>query len=61
MSVFDLEMLAMYHTSREPMRGICGQHDRAGRQEQGALALADPWLPWGDVPTLGTHMLVITD
>ncbi len=61
MSVFDLEMLAMYHTSREPMRGFVDRmFALEGKDKVLSLSLIHGF-PWGDVPTLGTHMLVITD
>lgn len=61
MSVFDCRMIAVFHTNREPMRGFV---DRLvaleGRDGVLSISVAHGF-PWGDVPGLGTRVLVITD
>jgi microcystin degradation protein MlrC len=60
-SVFDCAMISMFHTSRDPMRGFV---DRIKSLEghDGVLSVSIAHgFPWGDVPGLGTRVLVITD
>ncbi len=60
-AVVDCEMIAVLHTSRAPMRGYVDrlqQIERAGR----ALTISVVHgFPWGDVPDMGTRLLVYTD
>lgn len=60
-AVFDCQMIAMYHTPREPMRSFV---DRMSAMEKEAgvvsVSLAHGF-PWGDVPDMGTKVLVYTD
>lgn len=61
MSVFDCHMIDALHTTREPMRGFI---DRIRELEQrpGILSISVIHsFPWGDLPELGAHILVITD
>ncbi len=61
MAVYDCEMISIMHTSREPMRGFV---DRLLDMEQqtGILSVSIAHgFPWGDVPGMGTKVLVYTD
>ncbi len=60
-SVFDCEMISIMHTSREPMRSFV---DRllAMEGKDGVLSVSIAHgFPWGDVPGMGTKVLVYTD
>ncbi len=60
-SVFDCRMIAIYHTSREPMRGFVDRMQALeGRDGVLSVSLVHGF-PWGDVPSIGTRVLVITD
>ncbi|HMN83831.1 MAG TPA: M81 family metallopeptidase [Burkholderiaceae bacterium] len=60
-SVFDCRMIAILHTSREPMRGFVDRMQALeGRDGVLSVSLVHGF-PWGDVPSLGTRVLVITD
>jgi len=58
---YDCRMIAMYHTTRAPMRGFVD--DMQAREGQdGVLSLSlSHGFPWGDCPRVGTRMLAITD
>lgn len=61
MAVYDCEMISIMHTSREPMRSYV---DRLLDLEQkpGILSVSIAHgFPWGDVPGMGTKVLVYTD
>lgn len=61
MSVFDCHMIDALHTTREPMRGFMARV-RDLEQRPGILSISIIHsFPWGDVPELGAHVLVITD
>lgn len=60
-SVYDCEMISIMHTSREPMRSFV---DRLFDLEQQAGILSISIVhgfPWGDVPGMGSKVLVYTD
>lgn len=60
-SLFELDMMAVYHTSREPMRGFVQRmQSLEGRDGVLSVSLAHGF-PWGDVPAFGSRVLVITD
>jgi len=60
-SVFDCRMISMFHTTREPMRGFVDRIKALeGRDGVLSISIAHGF-PWGDVPGLGTRVLVITD
>ncbi len=60
-SVFDCRMIASYPTSREPMRGFVDRI-KALEGKDGVLSISVAHgFPYGDVPELGTRVLVITD
>lgn len=61
LGVFDCQMISIMHTSREPMRSFV---DRllAMEQEPGILSISIAHgFPWGDVPGMGSKVLVYTD
>ena len=61
MADYDCRMIAMYHTTKQPMRGFVDEMQ--AREGQGgvlSLSLAHGF-PWGDRPRGGTRMLAITD
>ena len=61
MSVFDCRMIELFPTSREPMRGFV---DRiSAMEETGSILSISPIHGFmaGDVPELGTKVLVVTD
>lgn len=61
MRVFDCRMIGVYQTTRPPMRAFV---DRLMVLEQEAPLLSISiahGFPWGDVPDMGTKVLVITD
>lgn len=61
MSVFDCRMIGIYHTTVEPMKGFVARlKSREGREGVLSISVAHGF-PWGDVPALGTKILVITD
>jgi microcystin degradation protein MlrC len=60
-SVADCAMIAVMHTHREPMRGFV---DRLAAHERrpGILSVSVVHgFPWGDVPDMGTRVLVYSD
>lgn len=60
-SVFDCRMIAILHTTREPMRGFVDRLKALeGRDGVLSISIAHGF-PWGDVPGLGTRVLVVTD
>ncbi len=60
-SLHDCRMISIYHTSREPMAGFVRRMKQVERME-GVLSVSlAHGFPWGDVPEMGTRVLVITD
>lgn len=58
---YDCRMIAMYHTTRAPMRGFVDEM-QAREGQDGILSLSlSHGFPWGDCPRVGTRMLAITD
>jgi microcystin degradation protein MlrC len=58
---YDCRMVAMYHTTRPPMRGFVDKM-QAEEKAPGVLSLSlCHGFPWGDVERVGTRMLAITD
>ncbi len=61
MSVVDLGMIAVFHTSREPARGFVDRMSALeGRDGVLSVSIAHGF-PWGDVADMGTRVLVVTD
>jgi microcystin degradation protein MlrC len=60
-SVYDCRMISMYHTTREPMKGLVAKmKSLEGKDGVLSISIAHGF-PWGDVKDLGTRVLVITD
>ncbi|MCW5772354.1 MAG: M81 family metallopeptidase [Rhodospirillaceae bacterium] len=60
-SVFDCRMISVYHTMMEPMRGFVDRmHALEGKNGVLSTSIAMGF-PWGDVPDLGTRILIVTD
>lgn len=60
-SVADTGMIVMMHTSREPARGFVDRI-KAMEGRDGVLSISiSHGFPWGDVPDMGTKVLVYTD
>ncbi|MBX3010291.1 MAG: M81 family metallopeptidase [Caldilineaceae bacterium] len=60
-SMYDCQMIGVYHTTREPVKGFVAKL-QALEGQNGVLSLSlGHGFPWGDVPDLGTRMLVVTD
>ncbi|MFA6311116.1 MAG: M81 family metallopeptidase [Sterolibacterium sp.] len=60
-SVVDCRMIAVLHTSREPMRGFVDRL-QALEGRQGILSISIVHgFPWGDVADMGTQVLVYSD
>jgi microcystin degradation protein MlrC len=61
MSVFDCRMIGSFPTSREPMRSfVDGIKAREGKDGILSISIAHGF-PFGDVPGMGTKVLVVTD
>ncbi|MFT3816798.1 MAG: M81 family metallopeptidase [Rubrivivax sp.] len=60
-AVVDTGMIAILHTSREPARGFVDRI-QALEGKDGVLSISVAHgFPWGDVPEMGTKLLVYTD
>ena len=60
-AVVDCEMLAMIHTTRQPARGFVDKM-QAMEGRDGILSISlTHGFPWGDVPDMGTKVLVYAD
>ena len=60
-SVFNCRMIGIYHTTREPMRSYVDRiKGLEGRDGVLSISVAHGF-PWGDVPDMGTKILVVTD
>lgn len=58
---FDCRMIGIYHTPREPMRSYVDRI-KALEGQNGVLTISVAQsFPWGDVPDMGTKILVTTD
>ena len=61
MSVRDLGMIALFHTTREPARAFVDRIKALeGRDGVLSISIAHGF-PWGDVADMGTRVLVMTD
>ncbi|MFA5520673.1 MAG: M81 family metallopeptidase [Castellaniella sp.] len=61
-ALFDCEMIAIMHTSREPMRSFVDRIQRLEREDPDVLSISIVHgFPWGDVPGMGSKVLVYTD
>ena len=60
-AVVDTGLIAMLHTTREPMRGLIDRIQALeGRHGILSISIAHGF-PWGDVPDMGTRVLVYAD
>ena len=60
-AVVDCEMVALFHTSRQPARGFVDRM-QALEGKDGILSVSlTHGFPWGDVPEMGTKVLVYAD
>ncbi len=60
-STRDCAMIAVFHTSRDPMRAFV-ERIAAFEGRDGVLSVSIAHgFPWGDVPGMGTRVMVITD
>lgn len=62
MSVFDCRMIALCHTTREPMLGLVRKIKDIERTDPRVLSISIiHGFPYADVPDLGTKVLVVTN
>ncbi len=60
-SLYDCGMIGVYHTTREPVKGFVAKM-QALEGKDGVLSISlGHGFPWGDVPELGTRVVVVTD
>lgn len=60
-AVVDCQMVAVLHTSRAPMRGYVDRLQQLERAGQALTISVVHGFPWGDVPDMGTRLLVYAD
>jgi microcystin degradation protein MlrC len=61
MALYDCNMIGVYPTTAEPMRSFV-DHVKGLEGKDGVLSVSiGHGFPWGDVPDLGTRVLVVTD
>lgn len=62
MSVFDCRMIAMFHTTEDPMKAFVSKLRDIENRDPAVLSISVAHgFPWGDVAAMGTKVLVITD
>ena len=60
-ALYDCGMIGVYHTTQEPVKSFVVKM-QALEGKDGVLSVSlGHGFPWGDVPDLGTRMLVVTD
>lgn len=60
--VYDCQMISIMHTSREPMRTFVDKLLELEQEESSILSISIVHgFPWGDVPAMGSKVLVYTD
>lgn len=60
-SLYDCQMIGVYHTTREPVKSFVTKM-KTLEGKAGVLSVSlGHGFPWGDVPDLGTRVLVVTD
>lgn len=60
-SLYDCQMIGVYHTTREPVKSFVAKL-KSLEGKDGVLSVSlGHGFPWGDVPDLGTRVLVVTD
>jgi microcystin degradation protein MlrC len=61
MALYDCRMIGIYPTTTEPMKGFL-KRIRGLEGKEGVLSISvGHGFPWGDVPDMGTRVLVVTD
>ena len=61
MALYDCNMIGVYPTTAEPMRSFV-DHIKGLEGKDGVLSISiGHGFPWGDVPDMGTRILVVTD
>ena len=61
MVMYDCRMIGVYHTTREPMRSFV-ERMQSLEGSDGVLSVSlGHGFPWGDVPDLGSRVVVVTD
>ena len=61
MTLYDCNMVGIYHTTTEPMKGFLAEVNRL-EQKEGVLSISIAHgFPWGDVGDMGTRVLVVTN
>jgi microcystin degradation protein MlrC len=61
MALYDCQMIGVYPTTTEPMKSLVA-HIKDLEGKDGVLSISiGHGFPWGDVPDLGTRVLVVTD
>ncbi len=61
MALYDCRMIGVYPTTAEPMKGFVAQIKELEGKD-GVLSISvGHGFPWGDVPDMGTRLLVVTD
>ena len=60
-SLYDCRMIGVYHTTREPVKSFVAKMQALEGQDDVLSISLGHGFPWGDVPDLGTRMLVVTD
>lgn len=61
MALYDCDMIGVFHTSPQPMRGFVDEIT-AMEGKDGVLSISiGHGFPWGDVPDMGSRILVVTD
>jgi len=61
MALADTGMLEIIHTTRQPGRGLVDRLFALEARDDVLLVSLGHGFPWGDVPDLGTRVLVVTD
>ncbi|MCB0120638.1 MAG: M81 family metallopeptidase [Caldilineaceae bacterium] len=60
-SLYDCKMIGVYHTTQEPVKSFVAKM-KSLEGKDGVLSVSlGHGFPWGDVPDLGTRVLVVTD
>lgn len=60
-SLYDCNMIGVYHTTQEPVKSfVAKMKSLEGKDDVLSVSLGHGF-PWGDVPDLGTRVLVVTD
>lgn len=60
-SLHDCQMIGVYHTTQEPVKSFVAKMQSLEGQDDILSISLGHGFPWGDVPDLGTRMLVVTN